>query len=458
MTPPRTLLVISAQPEETLPEQIARGEQPRRDYFELQRALEADLLLPADVWADAQARVVARAAGPRVGLAWLAFRRRRAYDAIYSDGEGVGLPLAALLRVAGAPRGRPRHTMLTHYLSPAKKRAWFRLGVATHLDLVICHSSAQYALATTELDLPTARVRLLPYFADERFWRPDTASPLPARDGVWLPSPMGEGLGVRSDQLGVEAAPRGSAAKAAPTASPAPLSLRGEGQGGEVLPTICAVGLEFRDYGTLIAAARGLDAQIEIAAASHWSHHSAFKGAPELPPNVHVAGYDYVALRHCYARSRLVVVPLREVDNQAGVTVILEAMAMGKPVVVTGTRGQTDVVRDRRSAGRGRIERQWWPGFVDAPDLAETIGRLPTGFYVAPGDAGELRRAIAYLLAHPDVADELGRNARRVVEACFTLDAFVARFADAIRGEDLAATGSPTAGVSAASDGHISAR
>ncbi len=446
MTPSRTLLVISAQPDERLPEQIARGEQPRRDYFELQRALGADLLLPADVWADAQARVVARAAGPRVGLAWLAFRRRRAYDAIYSDGEGVGLPLAALLKVAGAPRGRPRHTVLTHYLSPAKKRAWFRLGVATHLDLVICHSSAQYVLATTELGLPAAHVRLLPYFADERFWRPDAASPLLE----W------EGLGARSDQPAVESAPRGSAARAAPTATLAPLSPQGEGQGGEVLPTICAVGLEFRDYGTLIAAARGLEAQIAIAAASHWSHHSAFEGAPELPPNVHVAGYDYLALRHCYARSRLVVVPLREVDNQAGITVILEAMAMGKPVVVTGTRGQTDVVRDRRRAGR--IERQWWPGFVDAPDLAETIGRLPTGFYVAPGDASELRRAIAYLLAHPDVADELGRNARRVVEACFTLDAFVARFAGAIRGDDLAATGSPTAGVSAASDGHTSAR
>jgi len=221
MTPSRTLLVISAQPDERLPEQIARGEQPRRDYFELQRALGADLLLPADVWADAQARVVARAAGPRVGLAWLAFRRRRAYDAIYSDGEGVGLPLAALLKVAGAPRGRPRHTVLTHYLSPAKKRAWFRLGVATHLDLVICHSSAQYVLATTELGLPAAHVRLLPYFADERFWRPDAASPLLE----W------EGLGARSDQPAVESAPRGSAARAAPTATLAPLSPQGEGPG-----------------------------------------------------------------------------------------------------------------------------------------------------------------------------------------------------------------------------------
>jgi glycosyltransferase involved in cell wall biosynthesis len=134
-----------------------------------------------------------------------------------------------------------------------------------------------------------------------------------------------------------------------------------------------------------------------------------------------------------------VVVPLREVDNQAGITVILEAMAMGKAVIVSGTRGQTDVVRDRRNGGRGRMPRQWWPGFVDAPGLVEPVGHLPTGFYVTPGDAGELERAIRYLLARPDVATELGRNGRLVAEACFGLDAFAARFAEVIRGEHVAA-------------------
>ena len=110
---------------------------------------------------------------------------------------------------------------------------------------------------------------------------------------------------------------------------------------------------------------------------------------------------------------------------------------MGKAVIVSGTRGQTDVVRDRRNSGRGRMLREWWPGFVDKPELAESIGRLPTGFYVTPGDARELRRAIQYLLAHPEVAAELGRNGRRVVEACFSLDAVVDRFAAVIRGEPL---------------------
>jgi glycosyltransferase involved in cell wall biosynthesis len=381
----RVLLVITAQPDAALPDQIARGEQPRRDYFELRRALGADLLLPADVAADRVARLLARAAGVRVALAWLACRRRGAYDAIYTDGEGVGLPLALLLLAARARPGAPRHVMLTHYLSPAKKRLWFRFGVARHLDAVICHSSAQHELLTATIGLSKDHARLLPYFADERFWR---------ADAVTLPAPA-----------------------------------------ADEQPVVCAVGLEFRDYDTLAAAAPGVAARIEIAAASHWSRHSAFQRTPVLPANLRVAGYGYPALRELYARSRVVVVPLRQVDNQSGITVILEAMAMGKPVIATGTRGQTDVLRDRRNGGRGRMLRQWWPAFVDAPGVDPALAQLPTGFYVAPEDPRELAAAITYLLQHPDVADELGRNGRRVFDACFTLDAFTARFAAVIRGD-----------------------
>jgi glycosyltransferase involved in cell wall biosynthesis len=198
---------------------------------------------------------------------------------------------------------------------------------------------------------------------------------------------------------------------------------------------ICAVGLEFRDYKTLVAAVTDLDVDLRIAAASAWSHHAAFAGSPALPTNITVGGYTYLPLRELYAAARVVVVPLRDVDNQAGVTVILEAMAMGKAVIVTATRGQTDVVRDRRNGGRGRVKRAWWPGFVDEPGVASSVGGLATGLYVAPGDPAELRRAIHDLLSHPDLADELGRNGRRVVETCFTLDGFTARFAAAIRGE-----------------------
>jgi glycosyltransferase involved in cell wall biosynthesis len=381
--PLRILLIISAQPTETLRQDIAVGREPRRDYFELQRALAADLLTPDGVRRSRVGRLLTRVAGRGPSLAWAAFLRRRAYDVIYTDAESVGLPLALLLKYSGARRGQPRHVMLTHYLSSRLKHVLFRLGAGSRIDMLIVHSSAQRERATRMLRMPEERVARLPYFADERFWRPQ---PVPAAE-------------------------RGDA------------------------PMICAVGLEFRDYATLVTAVRDLPVTVRIGAASAWSHHSAFAGSSDVPPNVTVESYAYLPLRDLYAAARFIVVPLREVDNQAGITVILEAMAMGKAVVVTATRGQTDVVRDRRNGGRGRVEREWWPAFVDEPGLSETLGKLATGFYVAPGDAGELRRAIQYLLDHPDVAEELGRNGRHLVEVLFGIDAFTARFSAVTRGE-----------------------
>jgi glycosyltransferase involved in cell wall biosynthesis len=392
--PPRVLLVISAQPPEGLAEAVAAGREPRRDYQALQAALHADLLCPADARRTWLGRLIARIAGIRPALAWSAFRRRRAYDAIYTDSESVGLPLALFLKLRGIRPGQPRHIMLTHYLSTRPKRILFRLGAASHIDTLIVHSSAQRQVATSALRMPPQRVALLPYFADAAFWNPTYAgSRVPSAHG----SPCSDGKASRGE--------------------------------------VCAVGLEFRDYDTLVRAARGLDARVRVAAASSWSHHSAFAGSPDLPPNVSVQSHTYLPLRDLYAAARVVVIPLKDVDNQAGITVILEAMAMGKPVIVTATRGQTDVVRDRRNGGRGRVVREWWPGFVDASEVAATLSHLPTGFYVAPGDPDELRRAIQYLLDHPDVAETLGRNGRRVVESLFTLDAFATRFVAAIRGE-----------------------
>lgn len=409
---PRVLLVISAEPTEEMRAEIRAGRQPRRDYDMLRNALDADLLTPDVARRSWFGRFLARRAGRSVALAVEAFRRRRQYDVLYTDGENVGLLLAMLLAVGRAKSGRPRHVMLSHYLSPAKKRLLFRLGVGRRIDTLIVHSSAQRELAVGALRMPPSRVLRLPYFADEEFWRDGIASSTP-------PLPPAEGRGASEETSG--------------SVSPSP---RGErGLGGETTPMICAVGLEFRDYTTLVRAATGLDAQVRIAAASAWSHHTAFAGAPTLPENVTVGSYTYLPLRDLYTSARFVVVPLRDVDNQAGVTVILEAMAMGKAVIVTATRGQTDIVRDRRHGGRGRVERAWWPGFIDEPEVADQVAGLWTGLYVAPEDPDELRRAILYLLDHPDIADELGRNGRRVVETCFTLDAFTERFATAIRGE-----------------------
>src|SRR5262249_36453977 len=125
-----------------------------------------------------------------------------------------------------------------------------------------------------------------------------------------------------------------------------------------------------------------------------------------------------------------VVVPLDDIDFQAGVTTILEAMAMSRPVIVTHSHGQTDVVEDRRRTTRGQVPRPR-PDSLLRP-IADLAGiRLdPTGLYVPPGDSRALRGAIKYLLEHPEERARLGAAGRRTVERLMTVD----QFADRLRG------------------------
>ena len=122
---------------------------------------------------------------------------------------------------------------------------------------------------------------------------------------------------------------------------------------------ICAAGLERRDYPTLMEAVDGLDVRVVIAAASPWSTKSDSTENRDIPSNVEVRRLSLFELRDLYAASRFVVMPLFDVEFQAGITTILEAMSMGHAVVCTRTEGQTD-----------------------------TIIEGETGLYVRPGDVG----------------------------------------------------------------------
>jgi glycosyltransferase involved in cell wall biosynthesis len=163
---------------------------------------------------------------------------------------------------------------------------------------------------------------------------------------------------------------------------------------------ICAAGLEFRDYDTLVEAVRDLDVEVVIAAASPWSKRTSDVGAEALPTNVTLCKLSLFELRQLYADALFVVVPLRESDFQAGVTTILEAMAMSKAVVCTKTAGQTDVLVDG-----------------------------DTGLYVKPGDVKALRSAICSLLDNPTESRRLGRGGRRWVVANADISIYVDRLA-----------------------------
>jgi glycosyltransferase involved in cell wall biosynthesis len=138
-----------------------------------------------------------------------------------------------------------------------------------------------------------------------------------------------------------------------------------------------------RDYGTLIAAARGLEAPVRIATRRREWHRA------ELPPNVTITALDPEDFRQAMAGARVVVVPMQAgLLHAGGQQTYLNAMAMGKPVIVCDERGAPDYVTDG-----------------------------VTGVICPAGDAAALRRALERLLADAALREALGRRAAAEVEA-----------------------------------------
>ncbi len=265
------------------------------------------------------------------------------------NGENVGIPLALLLKTAG--KRRPGHVCIGHRPSTGKKKVFFQtLRADNQMDTLFVYAQNQLDIARDRLRIPAAKLRLFHFHADDRFYRPMPDVP------------------VVPDQ-------------------------------------ISAAGLEWRDYPTLIAAVESMtDLTVRLAAASPWSKHSDETLNRTLPPHVSARRYEYNDLRTLYASSAFVVVPLYENDFQAGITTMLEAMAVGKPIVVTQTTGQRDVIVDNEN-----------------------------GLTVAPGDIDGWRRAISRLRGDAALRERLGAAARRWIERDATLDRWVADVIDALK-------------------------
>lgn len=285
----RCVILAAGRFDDRLRAQIAEKREPRLDVFELARELSADVIDFGDVDRSRlpAVKLAARAGGPSAGVAVLGFLARGSYDAYFTTGEDIGLPLAALMQLSPA---RASHTMIAHTLFPAKKQAFFKYArVARQLDRVLVYSTSEEALATGELGLNPSKVLRLYYHADQEFFRHD-------------------GRPLEPD-------------------------------------LICAAGQLLRDYDTLLSAVRELPVRVQIAAGSPWIERPLEPRGP-LPSNVTWGKLNRFELRELYARSTLAVVPILQNHYQTGIATILEMMSMGKCVIATKTHGQTDTIVD----------------------------------------------------------------------------------------------------------------
>jgi glycosyltransferase involved in cell wall biosynthesis len=351
----------------------------RTDFGELATALGASVV----DWARADRTLLGRILRRKLGFgpvaALIVFINIWRYDVVWCFTEIEGLVLAFLFKMF---RIRKRlYFISVEVVSPKSFLFLKRFKVWTHFTAMLPTNTYQAELAVRDIGVPPEKVVILPYQVDCRYFSNSSRND------------------VKPDR-----------------------------------PLIVTVGLESRDYVTLVKAVVGLDADVFVAAASLWSGDSA-EFPVAIPTNVTVGRCSYSELRDVYARSSLAVVPLRDSPYQHGITAIQEAMAMGLPVIATRTQGQSDVVIDRRRELRSEPSRKTIGTFAqmlrpDNPELQQS-----NGFYVAPGDDVELRKSICYLLQHRDVADDLGANGQRLVREVLSVEHFVDRAVGLVSGE-----------------------
>ena len=348
MISPNALMLVSARADEKLRHEVANHERPRPEYLVLEASHGVDLL----DWSRVPG---ANGAGGRSKVrsaahVAAALRQARTHSVILSDGEHVGIPLAWALRGLGIANP---HLVIGHHLTtPAKSPLMRHLGAHEGMTRILVHSNMQLMLAQRDLGVPAAKLAFIHYYADADFWHPADRP---------------------EERLVVTA------------------------------------GHEHRDFVTLAAACSDVDARVVVAAGSIHSPGSDVRLPAGWPPNFELRFESYRALRDLYSRASVVVVPVVETDFQAGVTTMLEAMAMGKAVIATATSGRSGVVRDG-----------------------------VTGLSVPPNDPAALRRAITKLLDSPAERRRLGRAARKAVIAEFSVEGYARQLAEHM--EDLAAS------------------
>lgn len=336
---PRVLMLLPGYYETNLKEAIAAGQHPAMDYVPLRDALKADVVDYRDVETSRHPFVKAAARfGRDAQLAVCAFLKCQRYDVLFSYTDTISLPLAAMLALL--PR-RPLHIVTAHSIA-SKKRGQLLRQLHPWVDLIIVYSDTVYNQAYTTIGVPKKKLYLSLYHTDHHFFKR---------------TPKVE----RHNQ-------------------------------------ICSVGLEKRDYPTLLEATHDLDLMVHLTAFSPWSKDASEVKETNLPANVTVKRYDYSDLRQLYAESRFLVLSLYENEYAAGITALYEAMAMGCPAIVSRTTGLQNMIEDGIN-----------------------------GVFVPPGDPKALRQAILGLLGDPERAARIGENGYRTVIEQINIDAWTKR-------------------------------
>ncbi|MEM8935002.1 MAG: glycosyltransferase [Pseudomonadota bacterium] len=179
----------------------------------------------------------------------------------------------------------------------------------------------------------------------------------------------------------------------------------GQPSGDKKRPVIAGCGLEMRDYITLAQASGDMDMDVKICAVSPNATARKDTFPESIPDNIYVGYFDWPALRQLYRDADMVAIPLKPGNYHAGLTVMLEALACKRPVVMTDSGGLM-----RSFADKGLL--------VATP----------------PQDPIAMKAAIQGVLDDPKAAQEMAERGYDHVMAHHTVEPFVENLASLVRG------------------------
>lgn len=160
---------------------------------------------------------------------------------------------------------------------------------------------------------------------------------------------------------------------------------------------VVSAGKSNRDHSTLAVALADTKYRLKIFCSSESAPKAGTGGANTqvFCGSKHQNAIDYSQLVNEYRHSTIVAIPLTDTNALAGLTSLLDAMVMGKPVVMTKNK-----------------------------NLDINIEQENIGIWVEPGDVAGWRRAIQFLMDNPEEAMCMGRRARGLVERRYNSSTF----------------------------------
>lgn len=170
-------------------------------------------------------------------------------------------------------------------------------------------------------------------------------------------------------------------------------------------PLLASAGREQRDYKTLAAAIINLDIDLKVCAVSPNASDKQKIAMPDaIPANMEFQGLTFNELRNLYWDADIVVISMLRNQASAGLTVLMEAMACKRPIIIT-----------------------------ENDDLSKKIIKLGLARGAAPGDIDSLRSAIESILKDPENAEEMAFRAHGYFLENHTSQVYVQMLADKLR-------------------------